>query len=141
MDVSIKPSDKQAREAFIKARDDKQGRAENRAKRRQNRKDSRRNTVVERRLRRRIRKAVRTHLRAERRNYLRGEATGGKHVIDADVQYKGGVWFYKRAFVENILTETFAKHAGFEYKADFRTDEGKDEWCHAILIWYTLLEH
>lgn len=138
MDVSIKSSDKQAREAFIKAREDKQAAKDRRAEMRKDRKDRRRQRVNHRRLRRRIHKEVRTDLRTEKLTYLRGEATGGEYVINTRMRYRRKTWRYQRSFVEGILKEALAEHSGFEYKVDFVTDY--DGWCERIRIWYTLLE-
>ena len=140
MDVSIKSTDKQAREAFIKAREDKQAAKDRRDQKRKDQEASRRQTVTQRRLRRRIRTEVHNDLLAEKKNYLKGEATGNEYEINTVIRYKRKNTRYKSAFVKEILKETLAKHTGFEYKADFETDYNK-EWCNRIRIWYTLLEH
>lgn len=139
MDVSIKSSDKQAREAFIKARDEKQAAKDLRAQQREDKATNRRQTVNHRRLRRRIDKAVRSHLSTEKQHYLQGEATGGEYVINTQLSYRGDYWRYKPSFVESILKETLAKHSGFEHKVDFWTR--RTGYCYSMSIWYTLLEN
>ena len=142
MDVSIKSADKQAREAVIKARHDKQTAQAKREKKREARKTKKMTAVTTNRLRRRIMKEVRVQLLTEKRLFLAGHANGDEYEIDTVVPYKKTPGKrYRRPFVESILKEALANHSGFEYKADFMTDHSDDEWCNSIRIWYTLLDN
>lgn len=140
MDVSIKSSDKQTREALTKVRDNRRAAKDRRSQHRKNRRDARTHLVIERRLRRRIEKTIRLDLLAEKRRYLRGEATGSEYMINTKIIYKSGKWSFTRPFVERILNEELGKHAGFKYEANFDISYEKQEWCNFISIRYTLLE-
>lgn len=145
MDVSISSVDKQAREAFIKARDEKQDAKDRRAQDRKDRKRKKSDHVTMRRLQRRITKEVRATLLNERKLFLTGEATGGEHYIDTRIRHKRKTWRYGRSSVEKLLNEALAKHSGFEYKVDYDCDGGyrlndpDKQWCDGIEITYTLL--
>lgn len=141
MDVSIRPADKQTREAFITARDKKQATQDQRTEKRRARKTKKRTTVTMRRLRRRIEKEVRTDLRTEKKSYLRGEPTGSEYVIDTLIRYGLSFWLHDRSVVEGVLEKVLAQHTGFEYKVDFKTDYGAGDPCRSIRITYTLLNH
>ncbi len=142
MDVSIKPADKQAREAVIKAREDKEAARVARKEKRKKRKAEKRDPVVAKRLRRRIEKEVLADLLTEKRCYLNAQPSTGQYVIDTRIRYGWTLkrkWRYDKDTVERIFLEVLASHNGFEHKADYRCQG--PWWCVRIDVQYTLLDH
>jgi len=141
MDVSIKPTDKQAREATIKARDDKETARATREEKRKARKAGKRGPVINRRLRHRIEREVRADLLNEKKCYLKAEPSDGEYVIDTRIRYGWSLrrkWRYEPVTVKRIFQEVIAMHTGFEHKADYNCRRGN--WCDEIRVQYTLLD-
>lgn len=138
MDVSIKQSDKQAREAITQVRDDK----ETVRAARKNRKAEKRGTVVNKRLRRRIEKKVRADLLTEKQCYLKGEPSDSVYTIDTRLRYGWPLrrrWRHEPDTVKRILREVLAEHTGFEYEADYCGCRDS-RLCDVIRVQYTLLD-
>lgn len=135
MDVSIRATDRDTRNAAIERHDEE-------AKTKKKRHNRRQSKVFSRRLSRKIKRQVRHHLKHERKMFRTGKSYGGTYTIDTRVDRHGRRLCPSVESAKKLIADTVATHTGVEIKTQSAVGpfwHNRTQCCKGVAIKYNLL--